>query len=429
MKYIRHLSVSLSALLTLSAWQTEAQTTLTLSDCYQKAALHHPIAATAAIAQQNADLAIANARTGWLPQGDVTVQATYQSAVSKIPVSLPIPGLEIPSPYKDQYKATLDARQLLYDGGTIGNTVKLQQATASVQVQQSEVEVYKVRERVNQVYFGILTAEAWGLIADDMIKDLDSRIEKAAAAVKNGVLLESGLNQLKAEKLKALQRKVELSATRTALLRSLSLLIGDDLPEQTTLAPPREAVYEDLMPAGARPELALFEAQKQQTLAQERLIQSKNLPKLAIFGQVGYGRPGLNFLDNKFAFFGLGGIRATWSIGGLYTAKREREQLSLNRQLIDRQQEAFELGNNVAISQQQGEIIRLRQTLELDRDIVGLRSENTKIAAAQLENGVITPAEYITEMSAEAQAKENLQLHEIQLLQAQINMNYLQGIR
>jgi hypothetical protein len=46
---------------------------------------------------------------------DLNAQATYQSDVTSLPISLP--NVTVNPPNKDQYRATVDVNQLIYNGG------------------------------------------------------------------------------------------------------------------------------------------------------------------------------------------------------------------------------------------------------------------------------------------------------------------------
>lgn len=50
--------------------------------------------------------------------------------------------------------------QLVYDGGVIKQQNELQQLNSEVEQQKVEVELYKLKERVNQLYLGILYLDA-----------------------------------------------------------------------------------------------------------------------------------------------------------------------------------------------------------------------------------------------------------------------------
>jgi outer membrane protein TolC len=254
---------------------------------------------------------------------------------------------------------------------------------------------------------------------DLMKQDLQIGIKQVEAQVKGGVVLRSNLNVLKAEFLKADQRAIELKASRKGLLQTLGLFLNRSIDENTMLLKTASPSMADTNIA--RPELKLFNDQSKQLEQQIKLIQAKNLPKTSLFVQGGYGKPGLNLLKNDFAFYYIGGVRVNWPLSGLYTQKKEKELVKISQKIVDVQKETFLLNTNTQLSQQQSDIDKLNQLVQTDKAIIDLRVDVKSAARAQLENGVITANDYLREVNAEDQARQTLIMHELQLLQAQIN--------
>jgi outer membrane protein TolC len=230
---------------------------------------------------------------------------------------------------------------------------------------------------------------------------------------------------LKAELLKTGQRTVEISTSRKGLVAALSLFVGQELNEQVRLEQPVSLLVADLNID--RPELKLYTEQENLIGQQDKLIQAKNQPKASLFAQAGYGRPGLNMLKNEFAFYSIGGLRFNWSLGGLYTKKKEKEQVQVNKKIVEVQKETFLLNTNAQLKQQQAEIDKLQQLISSDEAIIALRITVTEAAKAQLENGVITANDFLKEVNAEDMARQSLITHRVQLLQSQINYQTILG--
>jgi len=250
--------------------------------------------------------------------------------------------------------------------------------------------------------------------------------KRVEAQVNNGVALKSNLNVLKAELLKADQRAIELKASRKGYIDVLSIFINQSLPENTSLEKPAVQVA-ILSNEIQRPELKLYSTQKKLLGGQLKLIDSRNKPKASLFWQGGYGRPGLNFLENKFDFFYTTGVKLNWSFGGLYTQKREKKIIELNQQTVGIQKDVFLFNTNTQLKQQQSEVDKLQKLVDTDKEIIDLRISVKDAAKAQLENGVITANDYLREVNAEDQARQALITHQIQLLQAQINYQTISG--
>jgi outer membrane protein TolC len=406
-------------------WLTAQElNTLDLQQAYDLSRKNYPVIKQKDLVKQTAAISIDNLQKGFLPQLTLSGQATYQSDVTKVPVSLP--GLTIEPPSKDQYKLLADVSQLIYDGNTTREQKVLQQLNASVEDQKAEVELYKVKERINQLYLGILYLDEQLKQVDLVKADIQTGIKRLEAQVQNGVAFKSNLNMLKAELLKTDQRAIEVKASRKGMTDALSLFLGQPVSDNVQLRKPT-AIAEVMATEVVRPELKLYSEQAKLISQQNKVINAKNLPKASVFAQGGYGRPGLNMLKNDFDFYYIGGVRFNWSLGGLYTKKKEKEQVEVNKKIVDIQKETFLLNTNTQLSQQQAEINKLQQLIVSDNEIIGLRRSVTDAAKAQLENGVITANDYLKEVNAEDQARQSLITHEVQLLQAQINYQTISG--
>lgn len=404
--------------------QLASAQTLTLEQVQQKAKQQYPLLKQKDLIQQVKDINIENLRKGFLPQLSVSGQATYQSEVTT--VKIPFPGVSIEPLSKDQYKVVADVNQMIYDGGLLKQQTAVQKMNAEVEEQKIEVELYKLTDRMNQLYLGILFIDEQLKQTELVKKDLQTGLKKIEAQVNGGVAFKSNLLLLRAELLKADQRIIELKSARTGLLDVLSLFTGEAYNTATVLQQPSVPVFAAEQTI-ARPELNLFQKQKALLGEQQNLIKARNLPKTSFFFQGGYGRPGLNFLENKFAKYYITGIRFNWVFGGLYTAKKEKELIGINQQIVAVQEDVFLLNTNTQLKQQQAEIDKINQLISKDKEIIELRIKVKEAANAQLENNVITANDYLREVNAEDQARQMLIVHQLQLLQAQINYQTIKG--
>lgn len=400
-----------------------AQTPLQLEAVYEKAREHYPLLQQKKLLQQTAALSIENLTKGMLPQISINGQASYQSEVTAIAISFP--GVTINPLSKDQYRLTADISQLIYDGGLNKQQQALLELNAGIEDQKLEVELYKLRERITQVFLGILYIDAQLKQADLLAADIETGMRKVEAQIANGTAFKSGYNALKAERLKTGQRIIELKATRRGLLSVLGLFIQETLADDQVLQQPVLTTLSDT--SITRPEITLFQQQQKLIKGQSALIDIRNKPRASAFLQAGYGRPGLNMLKNSFEPFGIGGIRFSWSLGGWYTASKEKKLAGIQQQTVQLQQETFLLQTRTQVTQQEAEISKLKELIASDDEIIALRVSVKQAAAAQLENGVITASDYLREVNAEDQARQQLNTHKIQLIQAQANLRLIAG--
>ncbi|MFD1001418.1 TolC family protein [Ohtaekwangia kribbensis] len=405
-------------LLLLHTYTAQAQQndTLTIEACYTRAEENYPLIKQRDLVLKSKEYSIDNVMKGYLPQFSINGQATYQSAVTQVPIALP--GAEAPQLSKDQYKLYAEVNQTIYDGGAIRHQKYAHEVNAKVEEQKLAVELYTLKERINQLYFGILTTDEQLRQNELLQNDLQLGIRKTQASIDNGIAFKSNADALKAELLKANQRTTELEATRLAYLQMLGLFINQSLNENTVLARPQQLAISNEI---TRPELSLYDCQNKSIDVQYQQLQVKNNPKLNLFVQGGYGRPALNMLSNDFEAYYIGGVRLSWSLGGIYTLKKEKALLENSRRTINLQRETFLFNTNLTSRQQHADITRLQQLLASDGEIITLRESVKKASAAQLENGVITSNDYLREVNAEDQARQTKILHEIQWLLAQYN--------
>ena len=394
---------------------------MTLAQCYEMAQLQAPLRrhiplTDAQTANNQARLATQLRR----PQVAVNGQASYQSEVTKIPID--VPGVVIPTLSKDQYRLTLDASQTLYDGGTTRRQQELEALAGQVSNQQVEVSLYRVREQVNALFFGALLADENARLRQALRTDLAQRRQVLVARRANGTSTGQDLARLDAELVGLDQQLRDVAAGRAGLLRQLAELLGQPLAPDTRLTAPA-----DLPPVGPRPEMGLYERQRAQLVGQQKLNDARLAPRLSLFGQVGYGRPGLDFLRNDFHGYGQGGVRLSWALSNYYTRRQDRETLRLNQEAVGVQQAAFEQAQRVEAAGRQAAAERYRAQLETDEALIALREKIRATAAVQLANGLIGFNDYFTEANHLTQARLNEQLHRLQLLQAQADLLMTQG--
>ena len=398
--------------------------TLSLEQAYRLARLNYPLIKQKELIERSSFLTVENIKTALLPQFNIAAQATYQSDVTSI--NLKIPNVTIDPLSKDQYKLWAEVNQLLYDGGVTKTQRQLQELNAVIDDQKLEVELYKLYDRINQLYLGILLLDAQ-LQQTILIKnDIATGLKTVTAQVENGTAFRSAKLVLEAQLLQNDQRILEIKASRKGLLDVLNLFMNQTLSEDTHLEKPSipdTRIDENIV----RPELTLYHYQDSLWKMQNKVISSKNNPKASLFAQGGYGKPGLNQLSNEFNLYALGGIKLNWSLGGLYTSKRERQIIRVNENINDVQKNTFLFNINTQLSQQQSEIIKLKKIMRVDDEIIDLRSKVKEASLAQLQNGVINSNDYLRDVNLEDQSRLARINHELQLLQAKINYLNIKG--
>lgn len=399
---------------------------LRLEDCQRQAEAHYPLSKQYGLIERARDYNLANAHKGYLPQVQLTGKATYQSDVTKLPLDLSrlgIPGLSIPTMSKEQYGLSLDVSQTLWDGGAIKSQKALLRATAEEQEQSLKVQLYALRERVNQLYFGILLSEA-RIRQNRMLQDqLLQNEERLCAYQASGLAAQADVEALRVDRLRAIQQEAELRHQKRAYVSMLGALIGQELGEDTEWVKPEVLGPRDW--SIRRPELARYDAELGRLKVQQQQITASLLPRLGLFATGGYGKPGLNMLENKAAAYYIAGVRLTWQLGNFYTQSNSRKLLRVQEQGVEQQRASFLLNTQLDIARQRAEIDQYEDKIRYDDEIIALRTNLRRAAEARLEGGTYSGIDLARDIRAEQLAIEDKILHEMQYLLSLYNLKYL----
>jgi len=394
--------------------QLSSMAQLTVEVCQEKAKANYPLVKQYGLIEQTAQYNISNANKGYLPQLTLSAKGTYQSQVTKLPIT--IPNVTIPGLSKDQYQAVVEANQVIWDGGAISAQKKITNANTEVEKQKLEVDLYTLNERVNQLYFGVLLINEQLRQNDILQNELQTNYNRIASYKQNGVANQSDLDALKVEQINTQQRETELKSTQKSYFIMLSALTGLTIDAKTELIKPEINLAILNATTNHRPEIGLFDAQNKLLESQKELLNAGNRPKIGAFVQGGYGKPGLNMLTNAFSDFYMGGIRLSWNLSGFYTQKNNLNKIEISKKVMDVQKETFLFNADLKTRQQQTEIEKLQSTLSNDDEIIRLRGNIKKSASAKVDNGTLSITDLIREINAEDQAKQLKSLHEIQLI-------------
>lgn len=390
---------------------------LTIENCQEKAKANYPLVKQYGLIEQTARYNIENANRGYLPQLTLSAKATYQSDVTQIPEVLGKKlGITFQSLPKDQYQAVLEASQLIWDGGVISAQNKITKAGTEVEKQKLEVDLYALKDRVNQLFFGILLINEQ-LKQNDILKnDLLTSFNRVSSLMVNGLATQSDTDVLKVELINVNQRITDLINTRKTYEIMLSALCGIEISDKIELEKPKTDISKLDVNTNYRPELGLFDAQSKLYDNQKSLVSAANLPRLGAFVQGGYGLPALNMFDPSFAGFYIAGLRLSWNISGFYTQKNNLNKLDVNKKMLDLQKETFVFNNNLISKQQFNEIEKLQTAIKSDDEIIVLRESIKKSTSAKQINGTASVNDFIRDLNAETQARQLKSLHEIQLI-------------
>ncbi len=399
----------------------QAQEVLTLETCYALAEKNHPLQGKFELLDVQNDLEQAIIATHKLPKFELTGQATYQSDVVHLPISLP--NIEIESPNKEQYKASLTASQLLYNGGLISAQQHAKEVDLKVKKQEVLVQLHQIKAQINQLYFSVLLADQTNQVLQKNSQQLEEKIVEIENLVKNGILPENSENPLKLKLLEIQQKKIEIKSNRNQLAHKLGLLIGENISNDSQFSLPKVYITEN---QNKRPELALFGLQKEMLNANTEILKKNNYPKVSAFGTGGMGNPGLNMLDNSLQEFYIFGAKFQWNVFDWNANKKQQQAIAINKDIINTQKEVFEWQQNITSNFYYAEIEKFNKLKVSDDALISLQRKIVATAEKQLKHDLITTADYTAEINKLLEKEINLKKHEIQMLLSKANYQVTQ---
>lgn len=393
----------------------------TLDECIGWAYDNYPQIKEMSLIEMTKGIDLKNAAYAWLPHLNISGKATWQSEVVEIPMD--IPGMDINIPL-DQYGLTAEFTQQIWDGGTSRSQKELAEAGAEVKKTQLETNLWSIRSRVQNVFLGIILIDKQLELNGLLRESLERSSEEVKSRMEAGVALPSDLDQVSVNILSCLQQRASLDADRKSYVKILGLLTGRDMTDME-LAVPQDAV--NYVDDGARdfetrPEMAFYAAQLKQNEFQRRQLNTLISPKLNLSLQGGYGRPGMNMLSGDFSGYFVAGLKLQWNIGALYTRGLDKRRVNADAQKIDLTRKSFILNSSVEAEQKNNAILKARDVLEKDSEIIGLRQRIRASGENQYREGTIKMNDYLSMLDEEYKAKANESMHEVQLMMAVYDM-------
>ncbi len=314
----------------------------------------------------------------------------------------------------------VEGQYLIKDGGLLDAQKQLKGVELKAAQQDIEVERFALRQRVNTLAVNINWLREQAGLFDLSLKDVQIRKEQIAAGVENGVLLESELTRLEVKELELKAQQSDLSFRLSGLRNSLAQLLDIELSEDFEINFP-VLVEPTVIPELNRPEQQLFHLQREAILARKVIIDADKKVRLSAFAKAGVGYPNpLNILDNKVAPFGIIGLQFSRKITDWKKSAIDKELLSLHAMKLQNAEESFEFNMDTQKANYLSEVHRLQAQIKNDQAIAQLQATILEQLAAQLEEGVITSADYVTQVNAELKARQSLAIHKTELLKIQV---------
>ena len=394
---------------------------LTLQDCKQLAHDNYPAIKQYDLIAQTRDYTIENAAKSWLPQISATINGLAFTDVLDVSSQMQQAGLSM---HKQMAAGNIMINQTIYDGGRIKAGKQVTAAQAEVQKQQLDVSLYDLNQRIEQLYFGILTIDEQMKQTRLLQSDLALSNKSITSMIKGGIAHQTDLDAVNVEQVKSQQTLDAQQSSRAAYLQMLGYFIGKKLGDATTLQTPATTLSDagNRTESGLgsttddnilRPELSYYTAQSKLTEAQQKQLDSKLLPTISAFGMGMYHTTVSDMMKNGML---AGGVTLSWNIGALYTRKNDLKKLEIQRQQIESQRSTFLFNNHLQDESTNGNIVTLRKQLAQDDKIVSLRERIRSMSEKKVQLGTESVNEMLRDINAVSEARQQQALHQIQLI-------------
>lgn len=394
-----------------------SQEKLSLETCYTLAYQNHPLNKKSELLQTQFDWDTQALNAQKLPKIDLEAQATYQSDVMVLPISLP--NIHLDSPDKDQYKSTLTVSELIYNGGLIDAQKELKLNQVALSESEVKTQLHSLKNQINNLYFNVLLLQQKQMILEKNIQQLQQKKTEIKKLIATGSTYESAIEPIEVKILEIKQTQIELQAQQNTMMQQLGSIIGKKIAENTVL----ETNIQSFGTREKRTEELVFDQQKEIITLQSELLKKQTFPKVSAFATAGYGKPGLNMLSNEFDDFYMAGINLKWNVFDFQANKKQRQALLVNQDLIENQRQVFQWNQNLTAENYQSEIEKYQLLLVTDQEIIKYREKIVETAGKQLKHDLITTSDYTAEINRLVEAQINQKSHEIALQLAQTNLN------
>lgn len=408
-----------------ASWGNIDAQNVSLEMCQEQAKTNYPYVRQYELIEKTKAFSLSNASKAYLPQLGIS---GYAVMVSGIP-TIALPNMPAQTPSKHQVAGVARVDQAIWDGGATRAQKKMIEAGAKVEASQNDVTMYALRQRVNEIYFGILTLEQQQKQLRLQKATLAANLKRVEAALANGAAFRSDVDEVKASMLDVDQQLLTVTNTQKAYIKMLAYMTGSDIGEGASFEQPAVLNTDVSLPdlSITRPELSAFENSKAQISSREHAIKAALMPRVGVFAQAIYTTPGIHLLTEKLDHLLVGGLSVSWNLGALYTRKNDLRQIENDRNKVDVQQANFLYNLRLGLISSQMQMQNYMDLMRNDDEIVELRKRIRESFEVKYANGVITTSDLLRSINNEGNARIEKDMHHIQFIYSQYQIEFATG--
>jgi outer membrane protein TolC len=290
-------------------------------------------------------------------------------------------------------------------------------------------------QKRNELILKVETAYGMALKAGRILDIAKSGREQVAAHLSDAErFFEQGLVK-KDELLRAKVRRTEadlavLQAENGVALAAVALenAIGEKLAPGSTFEWTPDAAVPDMDLAASlekarsgRPEVAAVRSARRAAEAGKGLVRGGVFPSIAVFGSLGYGKPGLNFIGKKWMDYWVVGAGAEWNLWSWGKTRSQMHQAELRSAGLSETQRQVEEGVVLEVTQACLRLDEAGERLGLTAEMEIQARESYRIAENLYAQGQSSHTEFFDAQSECTRARLARAQAEIDLMLARAN--------
>lgn len=422
-------------------WIQPAQAQMTLSQCVKIALANNP---GLKISETEASMTLEDARqakSALLPTLDFSGSYRRQSTMPELtipPIELPIggtpislfPGGGMTLGTLDNYDFKLTISQPIFTGFRLSNRVRAANALATSRSLELDKNRSDLIFKVETAYGNVLKSQKFLQIASSAREQVASHLRDVENYVAQGLAKKDELLKVQVKlseaELAMVQAENAVQLARLALEnllgQKLSATIGfAEMEPKAKAAEPIDLVVSINLALVERSELKSLEYARAASNAAGKIAKGGMFPSLAVFGTLGYGKPGLNFIDKEWMDYWLVGLGAEWNLWSWGKTRSQVQQADLKINSIDEMVRQARDGITLDVTQACLLLEEANKRLQMTATIEIQAQESFRVTENSYRQGQATHTEFFDAQSELTRAKLQKAQAEIDAALAQAN--------
>ncbi len=395
--------------LSVPVWSQTHQ--LTLDACKELAGKNNPDLVIAKIEQHAADSDVKQFHADRLPQLNFKGSYRYQSEVPELsipPVDIgfgnPITVFDAPMTLgsNDTYDFTMTVTQPLFTGFQLKNRDKAMQYAADSKKVDYDRLYSELMYKVETAYRNVQKAEMFIEISQTAKEQVESHLLDMRNFYEQGMVRKDQVMQVEvklAETELSIVQAEHALANATAYLENVigEELNGDIETEKVNVEKLPPLSLESSLNAAYHNRLEFQSLAAMKNAAKSSVDAAKGgyMPTLAAFASLGYGKPGLDFVNNEWMDYWVAGASLEWSLWnwGKTSSKIQSARLQVNK--IQESEEKLRQAIKLDVTQSGLRVKEAVKRMQLTKQIVDQSEETFRIVENNFKQGMANNSEFL----------------------------------